>query len=100
MADPADLAGDNDTEVSAGSLDELLVTDGVRCVDELIPDPLFQTEKATKKVESVKNAIPPTQIRGLGAARFETIPSSRCHRCLRQLITINLVQVFAGWKSR
>ena len=58
VADPTDLAGDNDTEVSAGALDELLVTDGARCVDELIPDPLFQTEKATKNDESVKNAIP------------------------------------------
>ena len=60
VADPADLAGDNDTEVSAASLDELLVTDGARCVDELIPDPLFQTEKPTKYYERVKNAIPGT----------------------------------------
>ena len=28
VADPADLAGDNDSEVSAASLDELLVTNG------------------------------------------------------------------------
>ena len=45
MADPADLAGDKDAEVSAASLDELLVTDGAGCVDELITDPLLQTEK-------------------------------------------------------